>query len=72
MAGGLIVAAVLLTLIPWSAKSAVHDPEFERIAASEQAEQDAIDERQEQAWDDDRRRDGDPTPVPRTQKGTTP
>ncbi|MET1034486.1 MAG: sodium-dependent transporter [Arthrobacter sp.] len=71
MAGGLIVAAVLLTLIPWSAKSAVHDPEFERIAASEQAEQDAIDELEEQAWDDDRRRDRDPTPVHRRQKGTT-
>ena len=38
MAGALVVVAVILTLVPWSRKSKVDDPEYAAIAAHEDEE----------------------------------
>ena len=45
MAGALVVAAILLSLIPWSAKSKdKFDPEFEEYTRRDAAEKDAAEE----------------------------
>ncbi|MFL4473202.1 sodium-dependent transporter [Paeniglutamicibacter sp. MACA_103] len=39
MAGALVVGALLLTLIPWSAKSKLNDPEYAAMVAADEAEE---------------------------------
>jgi NSS family neurotransmitter:Na+ symporter len=39
MAGALVVGAILLTLIPWSSKSKLNDPEYAAVVAADEAEE---------------------------------